>query len=65
MLRGGLSIVTAFYRRIFMKKKLLKHNIIGIGCVFVGVLLVGSANIMFPMKKNSTDATVFTISFTN
>lgn len=58
MLRGGLSIVTAIYRRIFMKKKLLRHNIIGIACVFAGVILVGSANLIYPMKKNSTDASV-------
>lgn len=43
MLRGSLIIFTAIFSIVFLKSKIYKHNFLGIGSVFLGLVLVGVA----------------------
>lgn len=43
MLRGSLIIFTAVFSVIFLKNKIYRHNLLGIGSVLSGLVLVGVA----------------------
>lgn len=43
MLRGSLIIFTTIFSRIFLKNKVFRHNLLGIGSILLGLILVGLA----------------------
>ncbi|CAG9315678.1 unnamed protein product [Blepharisma stoltei] len=47
MIRGLIPIVVAFYSVIFLRRKLFKHQMIGIGLILVGVIIVGISSLLF------------------
>ena len=48
MLRGGVILVTALFSKLILKRSLYKHHYIGCSLAFIGIALVGLANLIFP-----------------
>ena len=47
MLRGLIVVVVALYTVIFLRRRLFQHQIVGVVFVFIGVLLVGIASVIW------------------
>lgn len=54
MLRGMIIIVTAGMSIIFLKRKLYRHHWSSIGCIFLGVFLVGLASLLYSSGSGSS-----------
>lgn len=52
MLRGIIVVVVALYSVIFLRRRLFIHQIIGVAFVFVGVLLVGIASVIWSSESS-------------
>jgi hypothetical protein len=47
MLRGLIVVVVAIYRKIFLKKRVFKHQTVGVIIVVIGISIVGVASVMW------------------
>lgn len=47
MLRGFIVVVVAVYSRVFLKKRIFKHQTIGVVIVFIGITIVGVASVLW------------------
>lgn len=52
MLRGLIVVVVALYSVIFLRRRLFMHQIVGVVFVFVGVLLVGVASVIWSSSSS-------------
>ena len=47
MLRGFIVVVVAIYSKIFLKKRIFKHQTLGVIIVFIGISIVGVASVLW------------------
>jgi drug/metabolite transporter (DMT)-like permease len=52
MLRGLIVVVVALYSVIFLRRRLFQHQIVGVVFVFIGVLLVGVASVIWSSSSS-------------
>jgi drug/metabolite transporter (DMT)-like permease len=56
MLRGGIIIFTCLFSRIFLKRAIHPHMIVGMLCCFSGFVIVGIASLMNKPSTNDDDS---------
>lgn len=56
MMRGLIVVVVALYSLIFLRRRLFQHQIVGVVFVFVGVLLVGIASVIWSNSSSRNPA---------
>lgn len=47
MMRGGTIVTTFIFSIVFLKSKVQKHQILGSALALIGVLIVGTSNMVF------------------
>ena len=52
MLRGGVIIFTCIASRIFLGRKIYRHNILGVGLIIVGYVIVAISSFLGPSDDN-------------
>lgn len=58
MMRGGTIITTFIFSIVFLKAKVQKHQIAGSALAFIGVLIVGTSNMVFSDSSSGGSSAV-------
>jgi len=46
MLRGGVIVFTCLFSKIFLKKQVYRHHLLGVSLLVIGFILVGIASVV-------------------
>lgn len=61
MMRGGTIVTTFIFSIVFLKSKVQKHQILGSALALIGVLIVGTSNMIFSdSSSGSSGAVIYT-----
>lgn len=58
MMRGGTIVTTFIFSIVFLKSKVQKHQILGSALALIGVLIVGTSNMVFADSSSGSSSPV-------
>jgi len=53
MLRGGVIVFTCLFSKVFLKRDVYRHHIVGVCFLVVGFAVVGIASVIGPADSSS------------